>query len=223
MAFANRTILACIVLQASFSCAALAQREGMRFTDVSLKRPPVEGKPFSAEESVENQVFPFGQPAAPVVRKYRLYRDSQGRTASVPAEVPGGYNINLKEVDDQVAGYWYILDSARHIAHRIKMPPAMAPPKPAASHSPEHVVTLLGSQTLLGVQAEGRRDYINGNMVERWDCRDLQLVMLLRTSNQGGQGLTQITSLNLGDPPAEIFQIPPDYKVVDETSPFTLK
>jgi hypothetical protein len=52
--------------------------------------------------------------------------------------------------------------------------------------------------------------------VETWIAAQAHIV-LLRISNdpRRGETVTRLTNLVLEEPPAELFQVPPDYKVVE--------
>lgn len=220
----NRRFLPCMTLFVAVSGISLfAQGKGLRFMRPATGRQnAVTGSPYSAAETVQTSSFDLK--VQPPAKSYKIYRDTQGRTVTAPARAPGGYNPALTEVDDPVAGYWYILDSATGTTYRSKLP--VWPPKIANPQESSSGVTTvsLGSQFLSGVQTNGTRTTImsDGATVEEWVSPEMHLVMVLRTTNSGGTGLTQITDLQLGEPAAALFQIPADYAIVDETGPFVL-
>ncbi len=200
------------------SAPGFSQQTATRFADVLLTRPTVTGAPFSATRTDTSKLTQTGRETT---RSYKLYRDSAGRTSAVPADTPSGYNPRFNEIDDPIAGYWYILDVNTHTAYQFKMPPKIAR-QPSAAPKPE--VSSLGTMQLLGVQAEGTRTFMpNGNMIERWDSPQLHLTMVLRTVTETGTGVTQITELTPADPPSSVFAVPSDYTVVQQTSPFVIR
>jgi hypothetical protein len=175
--------------------------------------------PFSAE--LTTQTTGKGRGTS---RLYRLYRDSQGRTMSCPPFQSGGYSNNMTEIDDPAAGDWYILDARAQVAHKGAIPPR--PPTPSLSPSTATAPNVLdmGMRIILGQQATGTiTTTANGaQSVERWNCADLQLVLLMRAVNRSLTAVTEFTSLQLGDPPAAYFQVPSGYSVVNEPGPFTV-
>jgi len=215
----KRMLLGCVLALATFfGLLEAAPPAGSPFISPLVARPAsIAGHPFSAEEAVQLTMLAAKNPQPE--RSYKYYRDAMGRTLSLPARNPV-YNPGLTEIVDPVAGYWYVLDASKQIAHRAKILGALQRPHLA----PNPNSTSLGSQYLLGVQAEGQRTITpNGATIEIWICKDLQLPLIQRSSDSISTGLTQITNLHLGDPSPELFQIPSGYAVVDETTPFTVE
>ena len=99
--------------------------------------PVVAGAPYSAE-----QVFEFTQTLADGTRiveeatSLRMYRDSAGRTRIerpfMRRSGAGLEALKLVEIQDPVAGLFYILDTVNRVAHRS----ALAPPPPGATVPP---------------------------------------------------------------------------------------
>ena len=90
----------------------------------------------------------------------------------------------------------------------------------------------LGKQTIEGVPAEGTRTTVTfpagsqGNeqpitiMTESWYSPDLQVVVLSRhTDPRSGETVFRLTNISRAEPPASLFQPPPDYKVVQGGMP----
>jgi len=178
------------------------------------------GHPFSAQKTVIETVKPPLPDSLSSTRTYSVYRDSQGRTVTTPAEASSGYNPDLIEFDDPVSGFWYVLDTARHIAHRSKMPQPLT--RPAQRTGPESQD--LGSQYMFGVLVNGSRAWAAGGLsLESWISPDLQLRVYSHQLQQQGERIEQITNLQLTEPPATLFQIPTGFTVVDETEPFSIK
>jgi TonB family protein len=84
----------------------------------------------------------------------------------------------------------------------------------------------LGTQMIEGVAAEGTRvthtipvGSIDNErpieiVFERWYSQDLQLFVLIKSSDpRSGESTGQMTNINIGEPDATLFEIPPDYKV----------
>jgi hypothetical protein len=90
----------------------------------------------------------------------------------------------------------------------------------------------LGKQEINGVMASGTRttETIPAGAVgneqpiqttsERWFSPDLQMVVkAVHTDPRMGQTTETLTNLNRSEPDASLFQVPPDYTVVDIKSP----
>ncbi len=156
----------------------------------------------------------------------------------------------IPEIYDPVAGYQYFLDTANRIAHRYTIPPSKAlqfrpdnmkginvvhadpnlqPNTPASVSEP------LGNQMIEGLLAEGRRTtmtYPAGMMdndkpmtgnSEYWNSVDLKITILSKQfMPQGGENIRALININRAEPDSKLFQVPSDYKVVDETGVFTL-
>jgi hypothetical protein len=211
-------------LAALSAITAFPQPRGFHFGDGTLGwEPPVAGYPFSAELIYQEARFTANL-SSPVY--YKQYWDSQGREVkSPPFGVGGGTSLvnpqftKFKEIVDPIGGYWYILDSSTRIAHRSKMPArTLLPP----SSEPRTGVSL-GSQTMLGVQAEGWRVPGPGATGEKWFCSDLKLMMLTKIESTKLSTLHQVTALQLGEPPADLFKVPSAYTVADEISPYVVQ
>lgn len=199
------------LLLAGVASTALPQ-QAARFNDNLLGLPPVKGAAFSGAETIQSGSAP--------PRLYRVYRDSEGRTATVPAISPTAYNPNLIEIDDPVMGNWYIVDQRTKIVHVCKLPPQR---QKSAAPSASAKVLSLGSLTLFGVETEGTRVYVRNNwMVEQWRSKDLQMSLIVRTVTDHGTAVTEFTDLTLGEPPSSVFQVPSGFSRVDEISPFAV-
>jgi hypothetical protein len=86
-----------------------------------------------------------------------------------------------------------------------------------------------------GVQTEGTRTTIitaagvEGNdrplshVCERWFSPELQIVILSRCSDlRSGETTMRLRNLDRSEPDAALFQVPPDYIIVDENDRFTM-
>ncbi len=208
--------------------------------------PPLTGLPYSAE-----QIFEHTQTLAerthisqqPMITK--IYRDSLGRTRTERAD--------MIEISDPVTGYYYRLDSGKHVAHRDVMesspntprvlqffpglpsdtpvPGPLTPPGPLAG-DPEIAVESLGSKTIGGVTAEGRRITLTypsddggreGPIVainEFWISPVLKFMLLaIHHDRRSGDTTTRIENLSRAEPDSSLFLVPPDYEIVDENVP----
>ena len=93
----------------------------------------------------------------------------------------------------------------------------------------------LGTQTFDGVMAEGQRQTMTipagaqGNdrdfnvITETWNAPDLRIAVYRKTSDpRSGESITKFNNLSRNEPDPQLFQVPGDYQVVDETGPFTV-
>jgi hypothetical protein len=90
----------------------------------------------------------------------------------------------------------------------------------------------LGTQTIEGVAAEGRRTTVTypegmlGNdrpittVSETWTSPELKLVVLTKMSDpRTGESTTRLANLSQSEPDAALFQVPADYSVQDTPQP----
>jgi hypothetical protein len=179
-----------------------------------------------------------------------LYRDSTGRRRmETPIVItPGGHPaFSVVEIRDYVGGYEFTLDPVNRIAHRMKRLPHGSEPSltvlPAHSEYPTEDVpqsslaTLrsesLGSKVIEGITTSGSRAIrsvpagAGGNdqavtyVSEDWWARELQLLVLSRQVDPAGTAIVRsLTNIRTSEPNTELFVVPADYKIVDETGRF---
>jgi len=154
--------------------------------------PPVTGEAYSGEEVTERvQILADGTHITQTTPGRRIFRDSQGRVRSerslgVPGR-PAAEAPRMIEITDPVAGFRYVLDEQKKVAHRSALPQLNQPnavsmqrntpwfsagdaiPPPAVASrvmrapaqdgrpQPEFKNESLGTQTIDGVLCEGRR------------------------------------------------------------------
>ena len=157
----------------------------------------------------------------------------------------------LVEILDPVSGFGYYLDTVNRVAHRlvlrqpIKFLPARQAlypnPLPPISSKPstadERITTSerLGTKILEGVSVEGQRitwTYPIGSVgndrpivttKEIWQSRELNTTILSTSYDpRSGESIHALINISLAEPDPSLFQIPPGYKVVDETGSFTI-
>ena len=59
---------------------------------------------------------------------------------------------------------------------------------------------------------------------ETWFSPDLKLTVLSKNSDpRSGENTMKLIHIDRSEPPADLFQPPPDYKIVDETGPFEIQ
>ncbi|HMD71801.1 MAG TPA: hypothetical protein VKF41_10685 [Bryobacteraceae bacterium] len=170
----------------------------------------------------------------------KVYRDGEGRTrteqslSGLSAIAP---NSNLPKViflQDPVAGSSYALDATRKTATKSAWQRAGrgfgAKSVPGGGGTVKE--ESLGRQTVEGVPADGTRTTTVipagqvGNeqpvsiVTERWYSPDLQVYLLSRhTDPRSGETVTRLTNLTRGEPAHSLFEVPADFKVVEENWP----
>ena len=206
--------------------------------------PVVKGAPFSAQtvtESTEaladgNRIVQRSDGA--------VYRDGDGRTrhehraTGAGPLMRGGQTITI---DDVVAGVHYVLDPEAKTAQRMprwngRPQPDQVPGQPAdrigATKSdegrPAPARESLGTKTIEGLEAEGTRTTVTvpaGDagkemqieiVTERWVSRELQVPVLTRLADpRVGERVYRLTGISRGEPPPQLFVVPPEFTVVD--------
>jgi hypothetical protein len=205
------------------------------------------GAPYSGHQIFSSAVNGSSFAARP--KGTGVYRDSSGRLRTDPAFVNlrsrsvGSTEPSLVEIEDPVAGYFYILDAADQTAYRLKAEFRQVafqpfPMQPAGTHTMPggvtHTIENLPSQNISGVTTNGQRDTTtyppgtyNGNdkpvviVNERWI--DPKTGVTIQTTNTGLRANTtnSMPDYQEGDPDPALFQIPANYKAIEETAAFT--
>lgn len=115
--------------------------------------------------------------------------------------------------------------SARNEAPLRTVTPAQAPPD-----RPQMSSESLGAQVIEGVAAEGTKTTttfpvgVMGNdrpivrVTESWHSPELKIVLLSKNSDpRTGEHTMRLQNVDRSEPDPALFQVPPDYQVVDET------
>jgi len=222
----------------------------------------LQGAPFTAQETNKREqllsdgtrVTQSGPSQASVAR------DAQGRTRverplmpvlnTIPGR-PAEQPLMIIEINDPVDGYYYVIDPARKVAHRVKYRPvparALLPQRPAGTQAkgvlvpggnpsqPETRVDQLGSKFINGVQAEGRRVTMiipvgmRGNdrpvteVNETWQAPSLQLTILQTTRSPFGDSTFELANLSTVNPTPDMFRPPAGFEVRDQPATFTVE
>lgn len=240
---------------AAFSFLVICQPAGFGQTYAGFGAPapelaePVVNQPYSAELVVDRvQVLANGTRVTRTLPNLRLYRDSAGRTRTdgpiLTNPETGKERVVMAVIVDPVAGFQYVLDPRRRIAHRrpLEAPAlavassgaeAAAPAGAAQPAGPQRTAEAIGSQWIEGVQAEGTRVTMGlaaGTPdaappvlppTEYWMSPDLRVMVLQgRIDPQGGEVWNRLIHILRAEPDLGLFQPPADYRMVDETSPF---
>jgi len=213
--------------------------------EAGVPRRVVTGAPFSGDLVTEStQTLADGNRIHQTSTAH-LVRDSEGRTrreeslAGLGALATGGGAQQVIFIHDPVAGASYALDPVRKTANKSAWAGRRAGARPfgAAIEARREMraglnqsvkTEALGTMTLEGLPAQGTRTTITipagtiGNeapiqvVTERWYSADLQMAVPIKRSDpRSGETVTRLTSVNRSEPSPALFQVPPDYKVIE--------
>ncbi len=191
------------------------------------------------------RVAPDGSTAPPFTSLGRAtWRDIKGRVRTETLSFRSGPRAFHSEgfgaeIEDPVAGYRYILDSVNKTAYRLPMQATTMDFRPMlggmmGGGGPNSTNEDLGSKTLFGVTAVGRRttqvqpvggpnnnDRPLTNISERWTDPQTGIMILSKNSGPNGENSQSMPDYKAGEPDPAVFQVPADYKIVDEAGKFT--
>jgi hypothetical protein len=215
-----------------------------------LPPPAVTGSPYSADQVKENvQTLADGTHVTQTRSTSHIIRDSRGRsrTERLITRDANGWSLGVAEIRDPVEGLYCILDQQNKVAHRFATPSAptavsaqtqvgTAMPKPVSDGvHPETSSEKLGSQMMEGVMVEGERlttTYpigVQGNdrpittTFEAWRSKELNTDVIGKFSDpRSGEETFRLTKIERMEPDPALFQIPPDYTIVDEKGSFAM-
>lgn len=199
---------------------------------------PVPSAPFSATVTLESsQLLPDGS----TVRKKTINfiaRDSGGRIHNedrtlMPEGFTGTPRLLSTHIYDPVTRVSTYLNPFTRLARQMVLPaPAQTVTQLPAkvTNNPFIKDEDLGTQTLQNLTIHGLRRSTTipanhsdtGKEIvitdEYWYSDDLHIIMLIKHSDpRSGDQQVTVTQVNRTEPDATLFQIPPEYKVVDET------
>lgn len=211
----------------------------------------VKGVPYSAVEVTEKTQTLADGTHVIYHQLSKLYQDGQGRTRvesfrpQVGAERQDD-SPDIVRIMDPVAGVRYTLLPRDHIAHMTTWrhpthPPtprtagaSMIPNKPASSPQPRPPTEDLGTKVVDGLEVRGTRTSMTipsgaqGNdqpivvSRETWYSPELHMAVVNASRDpRNGETVTRITNLVRDEPPADLFQVPPDYTVVENQTVVT--
>jgi Ca2+-binding EF-hand superfamily protein len=201
----------------------------MRFGDKVVKNAP-----FSAETVRSENKRLYDGALIKNESKGLIYRDGEGRTRQEqPLEMIGGYKVfgddnqpkRMINIVDVVKGDFYSLDSDNKEAHKVPLlqnsPIQPKEPQEAKKES-------LGTRKFDGVNAEGTKITVEipigqiGNdkpiyvITEKWFSPELQMVVYSKHTDPFiGEVTFQLVNIKIGEPSAELFKIPSNYKVIE--------
>lgn len=209
------------------------------------------GAAYSGQEIMETaaQTLPNGrQIPARTNTLPATFRDANGNIRTerhVSAPGLNGLGVIAPDIQDSVHGYQYILDSVNHVAYRLPLKINVRPfqsnafaGQPVGTHPGPNGSTVadedLGAQPMFGVSALGHKttwtyppgtyhanDKTVTNIDERWIDPNTGIVLLTKASGSNQNTTRSIPDYKAGDPDPALFQIPAEYKIVDETGKFS--
>lgn len=184
---------------------------------------------YSGRRTVEHKLLDErGVPRpAPYFQPVMVYRDSLGRLRTEQAMFytrPGTkppIDAVLVEIQDPQAGYLYVLDTFHKVAHRLPVrsprvaSPSTAPAGPPGPGSPE----LIGTREMFGVVLTGRRF----KDLEIWTDPKTNVEVLRKITSAQGEITWAVENYSNAEPDPSLFQVPPDYQIVDDRGTVTLE
>jgi hypothetical protein len=202
---------------------------GYNLLTTSVFVTPVPNAPFSATVVVESaRQLPDGatdrlKTISNIARDYtgRIYNE---RRSLVPGSFSGMPQLLSAHVYDPETRLNSFLNPATRIARQstVARAPATVPPESGGED--------LGTQMMENVLVHGFRITMTvpanlsgtGKALvithEYWYSDDLRLNLLIKHSDpRTGDQVMTVTQINRGEPNALIFEVPPDYKIVNET------
>jgi hypothetical protein len=153
------------------------------------------------------------------------------------------------EIIDVELGCHYVLDTVHRVAHRgaIEINPIKEPPpsqtatpgrlsQPGESARAQSSTESLGGTVIDGIALQGTRTtttYPAGSRIgndrpitttsEIWDSPELGVPLFRKSSDpRSGDEKAAYFDVSLTEPDASLFQVPADYKIVDEPGPFAI-
>ena len=211
----------------------------------SFKMTALKGQPYSlVSKTTTVKTVADGTPVT-AVREERRMRDAEGRERTETIR-PNGAVISSHVTDPVAQMTITLFPGSKTAyVTRIALPPPPTPEQEAKAaelrarveeyrkaHPPlQDTDSELQPQTIAGVYATGRRHVLvipagrMGNdheiriVEDKWMSPDLKIIMASTADDPRpakGKITTVVTELNRVDPDAALFQIPADYKVVEQ-------
>lgn len=203
---------------------------------------PVANAPFSATvQIISHTHMPDGSEHV-VTTMNHIARASSGiiyneRRSLVPAGFQGTPRLLSAHVYDPSSRQSLFIDPALHLARAMTLrapesTPADSLPPQQQPKLPGVTETELGTQALNGLELQGIRKQRTvaaemsgtGKPVvitdDYWYSPELSIYMTIRHDDpRTGEQLIVVADVDRHEPPSETFVVPPEYKVVDETTP----
>lgn len=170
----------------------------------------------------------------PAMRTVPDGRSGEARTFTFTSAAPAGVAVPDKDVlFERRVETAHVSGGAVGAVIAERMPLAVGvPPVMTAGTGADVKREQLGSQAIEGVQAEGTRTTITipagqiGNerpiltVSERWFSDELKAVVRSsRTDPRTGESSYRLMNVQRGEPSRTLFEVPPDYRVIEEGGP----
>jgi hypothetical protein len=208
-------------------------------------------KPYSFSRTIQRvTTLADGTRITEKPRVSKMFRDSAGRARHEFVVCGGPFDdadpAVAVDIFDVVGGYRYALDEHNQIAYRIPLkglPVIRKQVQPSAkqvqNQTTETMKILphesLGTQVMEGLVVDGYRETTTTpvNMIgndrpivtvyERWHSKDIDMdVLTKRDDPRNGEDTVQLSNISRNEPDPALFQPPPGYTIVDETSNFKI-
>lgn len=202
----------------------------MRFGDKQVK-----GAPFSAETLREESKRLFDGSLVKNQTRGKIYRDGEGRIRQeMPLDSINGFPVlgrdneplTLIHIVDHIAGKAMSLNYSSKTFFDV--PFLKDPPLTPKEEPQDAKVESLGKQTFDGVTVEGTRTTIEipvgqiGNekpvlvVTEKWFSPELQMIVMSKHTDPFiGEVIFRLVNIKLGEPGADLFKVPADFKQVE--------
>jgi len=202
---------------------------------------PVPNSPFSADVEIVSHIKTTDGSEHVVTTTEHIARTSSGRIYNerrmfVPADFKGTPRLLGFLIYDLSSRQSIRVDPAQHLAREVTLRAPLQTPEAALAPQqqpklPGVTETDLGSQQMNGLELKGIRKQrtIPADMSgtgkpvvitdDYWYSSDLAIYMNIRHDDpRTGEQLVAVTHVQRTEPPAETFVVPPEYKIVDETT-----
>jgi hypothetical protein len=203
---------------------------------------PVSNFPFTADVEIVSHIKTADGDEHVVTTTNHIARTSSGRIYNerrmfMPAGFKGTPRLLSAHIYDPSSRQSIMINPDLHLAREVTL---RAPePTPTASLPPQQQPKLpgvtetdLGSQQMNGLELHGIRKQRTipvemsgtGKPIvitdDYWYSPELAIYMTIRHNDpRTGEQLVAVTNVERHEPSAETFVVPPEYKVVDETTP----
>jgi len=240
----RNSVMLCAVFAAGGLCAERSYPAGTLYFFVNdYSGPPVVDAPFCGEQhSARTVTQSDGAQRTEEVGLEKICRDSAGRTRYEYPIHLGGRQVGplFVEIYDPVAHAKYIFYAVNKTVYRQELPARRAqhPPVGAAVPAGSDLVgevENLGAQTMEGLLVEGRRFARQvpagqernktsfTRTFEDWWAPELGESLLDKSSDPvKGELVHKLIDITRAEPDPDLFRLPPDYAVVNETRDFTI-
>jgi hypothetical protein len=202
---------------------------------------PVPNAPFSADVEVVSHMQATDGTEHVVTTKEHIARQSSGRIYNerrgfVPIGFKGTPRLLGFLIYDPSSRLSIRVNPMEHLAREVTLRAPLPTPQASLAPQQQHKLpgvteTDLGSQQMNGLELQGIRKQrtipaeISGTgkpvviTDDYWYSPELAIYMTIRHDDpRSGEQLVAVTNVDRHEPQAETFVVPPEYKLVDETT-----